>query len=93
VSCVFAGGGDISAELVPVRDAAACGDGGVGHVELCGAGDGVGDRTCERAIHRGGIGGRGGRETVAVWSEAVSPGEMERAAVVACVLIEEAELG
>jgi hypothetical protein len=93
VSCVFAGGGDISAELVPVRDAAACGNGGMGHVELCSAGDGVGDRACERAIHRGGIGGRGGRETVAVWSEAVGPGEMERAAVVACVLIEEAELG
>jgi hypothetical protein len=77
VSCVFAGGGDVDAELVPVGDAAAKIGGEVGHVGLCGAGDGVGDRACERAIQSRGIGGRGGRETAAVWSEAVSPSKME----------------
>jgi len=87
VPCVFAGGGDVDAELVPIGDAAANGGGEDGHVGLCGAGDGMGDRACERAVQRRGVGGRGGRETAAVWSEAVSPSEVERAAVLARVQI------
>ena len=93
VSCLLASGGDVGAELVPVGDAAANGSGGTGHVELRGADDGMSDRTCERSIHGRGIGGGGGGQTVAVWRQAVGPGEMERAAVAAGVLVQEAKLG